>query len=748
MIENVFKVDELRSLARLKKRDKEFKTVPKEIIEDFRKEGWEKERENVNSFRMFRFKEKNVMLEDRVWSLLYKMGFSHLSGKGGAYLILDPNNSQSPKNQIDVVGLDTEVAVAIECKSSLTPRKNPQFQEQLAKHAIIRNRFANAVNKQFALTHKRISVLAFFTCDLILSDNDIERAKHEKIVLFNENDLSYYEQLVSHLGPAAKYQFFADMLPKRRVHGLEIKVPSLKTRMGKNKCYIFSISPEYLLKIAYVSHRVKGKATDIDTYQRMIKKSRLNNIRTYITENGIFPTNIIISLESGKKHIRFEPHGKKGIKGGAEYGTLIITPCYKSAWIIDGQHRLFAYSGHERAATSHLSVLAFEGLPPSQQAQLFIDINHEQKSVKRSLLYELYAELHWDAEDEAKRIGAIISKCIQALNDSKDSPFHRRILFADDTRSATRCITLESIFKALNQTGMFIVKKKVEYGAFWAGDNRKTMERCIYVIREWFNILNKAGAYDWWDLGAYEGGGLAMNDGVTILVGVLRSVFEHLAGKGYNLIQLTNVELVDVIRPFGESLGEYLGNLSLDERKASRAAWRGGQGQTAGRRTFEKALHSGFPDFEPAGLKEFLELEAANTNKQAYDIIHRIEKNLKEIVLDSLKEEYGEGDLWWYNGIPPAIRKKVNERIDEERGAGEREDYFDLVDFRTIALKNWTIFKDLLAYTNKGNKEKKTDWIVKINDMRKIVMHPAKGRIINWQQLSSLREYDAWLQGR
>ncbi|GAI17499.1 unnamed protein product, partial [marine sediment metagenome] len=149
-----------------------------------------------------------------------------------------------------------------------------------------------------------------------------------------------------------------------------------------------------------------------------------------------------------------------------------------------------------------------------------------------------------------------------------------------------------------------------------------------------------------------------MNDGVTILVGVLRSVFEHLAGKSYNLIQLTNIELVDVIRPFGESLGEYLGNLSLEERKASRAAWRGGQGQAAGRRTFEKALHSGFPDFEPAGLKEFLELETANTNKQAYDIIHRIEKNLKEIVLDSLKEEYGEGDLWWYNGVPPAIRKK------------------------------------------------------------------------------------------
>lgn len=746
MLENVYEVEDLKSLARIKNKEREFKSIPKSSLDDFLKEGWQIERENKLGYRMVRDKPKDFLLEDRVWSLLYKMGFSHLSGKGGAYLILDPKKPQSAKNQIDIVGLDSEVSLGIECKSSVQPRKNPQFQEQIAKHAIIRQRFANAINNQFKLPHKRIPILAIFTWDVILTDNDIERARHEKIGLFNEHDLNYYEQLVGHLGPAAKYQFFADMLPDRRIHGLEIKVPALRTKMAKNTCYIFSISPQYLLKIAYVSHRVKGKATDIDTYQRMVKKSRLVRIRDYITDKGIFPTNIIISVEKGKKHIRFDPHPQKGVSREAEYGTLHLTPCYKCAWIIDGQHRLFAYSGHERAAKSHLSVLAFEGLPPSQQAQLFIDINHEQKSVKRSLLYELYAELHWDAEDETKRIGAIISKCIQALNEEKDSPFCDRILFADATRSALRCISLESLFKALNQPGLFIVKKKIEYGPLWAGDNLRTLKRSISVIKEWFNIVNEAGAFNWWDLGSDEGGGLAMNDGVTILVGVLRSVFEHLASKGYNLIQLTNDELVDVIRSFGEALGEYLGKLSSEERKVCRAAWRGGQGQTAGRRTFEKALHSRFPDFEPKGLKEFLELEAAQTNKQAYGIIQRLEKNLKSIVLDSLKNEYGDGDPWWYNSVPPQIRKKVNERIDEEQGAGGREDYFDLIDFRAIALKNWQIFKDSLAYGAKGDKNKKTDWIVKINDMRKIIMHPAKGRVITWQQLSLLKQYKEWLE--
>jgi len=52
-----------------------------------------------------------------------------------------------------------------------------------------------------------------------------------------------------------------------------------------------------------------------------------------------------------------------------------MQPSYKSAWIIDGQHRLFSYSGHPKASKGLLSVLAFEGLPPSKQAELFIDIN-------------------------------------------------------------------------------------------------------------------------------------------------------------------------------------------------------------------------------------------------------------------------------------------------------------------------------------------------------------------------------------
>ena len=309
--------------------------------------------------------------------LLYRMGFKLLSADGGAQLGLDPQRIGGPMSQIDVVGIDDELALAIECKSAERMGRRNQFQDELGKFALIRDRFARAVTEKYPASSKRQIILAMFLANISLSDNDKERAKEANVHIFDSQDLDYYEKLTKHLGPAAKYQFFADMLPGKTIPGLHIRVPAVKTRMGKFNCYTFPLSPEYLLKISYVSHRSKGKASDVHTYQRMIKKSRLTKIKEYISNAGIFPTNIVVNLD--KKRLIFEPiqqkHTKEERAESGVLGWLDIRPAYKSAWVIDGQHRLFAYSGHPLATTSHLSVLGFEGLPPSKQAQLFIDIN-------------------------------------------------------------------------------------------------------------------------------------------------------------------------------------------------------------------------------------------------------------------------------------------------------------------------------------------------------------------------------------
>jgi DNA sulfur modification protein DndB len=435
MLSNIEPIGNLGSLSRFRGRDYVTKTVRFSSLEEMLSQGWSIAQKNEKSFRLKKDKEGNAALMDRVWSLLYRMGFLYLNGDGKAILTADLRDPKSQTIAIDVVGIDMEVGLAIWCRSSQEKCTRPTFRDELDEFIMARQRFAQSVNQEFPLPFdrqsKRVLALAAFTSGIVLSEDDKQHAKEGNIVLFGESELSYYETLVSHLGPAAKYQFLADTLPGKNIPGLNMRVPAIRARMGRFTCYTFSIPPEYLLKISYVSHRSKGRGSDIKTYQRMIQKSRLQKIRRYIDDKNIFPTNIVINFDIKPEfhQAQQETEHESGVMG-----WLDIRSAYKSAWIIDGQHRLFAYSGHPQASKARLSVLAFVMLPPNDQSQLFIDINHEQKSVKQSLLRELFGNLHEDAKEPELRIQAIITQAILSLDSDPDSPFYQRIQASDDKK--------------------------------------------------------------------------------------------------------------------------------------------------------------------------------------------------------------------------------------------------------------------------------------------------------------------------
>lgn len=750
MLNNIHEIDELSGFARARARAYETKTVNPALVGQMIQEGWVVARSNKKSVRLRRPKSHGPWLEDRVWTLLHRMRFPFLSGKGGSQLAVNPRDPDSPKSQIDIVAMDSEVAVAIECKSCEKPSRRPQFQQDLGKHALIRERFTTGVRTQFESKHKRQAVIAMVLCNILLSDNDRLRAKEANVLLFDEHDLSYYESLVSHIGPAAKYQLLADMLPGKSVPGLAIRVPAIKVKMGGFRCYAFSISPEYLLKISYVSHRSKGKASDVNTYQRMLKKARLKAIGQYIGEDGIFPTNIVINLDKNRLQFERIHQDSSDSDDSGVCGWLDIKPAYKSAWIIDGQHRLYAYSGHERASKSRLSVLAFEGLVPSEQARLFIDINAKQKSVKQSLLQELYAELHWDADDPTIRVRAIISKAIQELDVDPESPLYQRVQTTDVGRSLIRCISLTSLYGAIEKTEFHIAKEKhghvVEYGPLWAGDNDATLKRTELILKNWLNTVRLA-ASEWWAKGADEGGGLAMNDGIITCLNVLRSVFQHLSD--HRLVHLDNDDLWEVIKRFAVALGEYLGSLSEQERKAFRDL-RGVQGQTRRTRNCQAAVRQKIPEFSPPGLDQFLQQEKAQTNIRAKEIIDHIERMLQKVVLEELRRECGEDEAgWWMLGVPKAVRIKVSQRFEEEGGLrGGKENYFDLIDYSKIGLQNWHLFEPILAYGKTGSKEKRLSWLNFVNEKRNIVSHPSSAVTLTLDELGQLEEYERWLEGQ
>ena len=752
MLLDVEPVTELRGVARRKGRPDEFKSVRHPLVPEEQEKGWEVVKKGGVTTRLKKPKAHHVLLEDRVWSMMYRMGFTHLSKSGGAQLVLDPKDEKSPRNQLDVVALDEEVAVAVECKSVSTPRKLPDFPEDIAKHTSSRELFIKSVKSQFPSARKRQIKFAIFTHSVILGDKDRSRAEDSSVVLFDETDLEYYEALVNQVGPAARFQFLADLLPGHPIAALELTVPAVRTRMGGNTCYTFSVSPEYLLKIAYVSHRAKGKPSDVDTYQRLLKKGRLTRIREYISNDGIFPTNIVVNVDP--KYMTFQRAKQEGApERDAVVGWLQIRPAYRAAWIIDGQHRLYAYAGHPQASRSVVAVLAFAGLDPSEQARLFIDINAKQKKVKQSLLQELFAELHWTASDPEKRVRAIVSKAIQILDTQADSPLVGRILKADEARTELRCISLTSIFNAVVRTELFIARTRkghvLEFGPLWTEDTNTTLRRTARFLGGWFDaIRTQASAV--WDLGSGEGGGLAMNDGVTVCINVLRSVVQHLRDRGVPLAELDDPELMDAVRPFGEILGRYFGAMGSQQVVEFRSL-RGVQGQTAGTRHCQAAIQRDHPGYSAPGLQQFLEEEKAETSQNAYTVITTIEKMLQSCVLDELKREYGEDENgWWHTGVPQAVRKKVALRIEEEGKIRDKGANLDLIDYQDIAIKNWSLFEDLLGYGKKGNKDARIRWIAEVNEIRKVVMHASKGihMPVTRDQLAYLEQIESWLRSQ
>lgn len=750
---NVLPADQLRGLASRKAKSDEFKSVRNPLVDEEIAAGWILDKRNKTTSRLYKPKTHDKNFEDRVWTLLYRMGFQFLSDQGGAYLALNANEPKGPDNQIDVVAIDDEVTFAIECKSSEKPRKFEDFSKDLAKHIGLRERFTRAVRDKFPSANKRPSVFAIWCSNIKPTDNDQTRADAVNVPLLGEQDLEYYEQLVWQVGTAARYQFLADLLEGRAVPGLQLTVPAIRSRFAGGIAYSFNVSPEYLLKIAFVSHRAKGKASDIDAYQRLLKKSRLKSIREYIAEGGFFPTNIVVNIAE-QRWLTFDRGKQEAESKSSIFGWLHIRPAYRVAWIIDGQHRLFAYANHPLAKKSLISVIAFVGLEPSEQARLFVDINAQQRKVKQSLLQELYSELHWDAAEPEVRVQAILSKAIQIIDTDIKSPFCGRILKADDPRTPIRCISFNGIFGAMSKGGFFIARTRkrivVEFGPLWDVNNDAILKRAVAILNGYFDLIRSEAAA-LWDLGSAEGGGLSMNDGVTVCINVLSSIFYHLhVTKRISLSTLDNDELLEAITPLARIVGQHFASLTSDQTVQFRAL-RGVQGQTTGTRRLEEAIQRVQPTFDPPGLKEFLEREKAQTTTRAYEVIKSTEQILQITVLGELKSEYGSNEEdWWFSAVPKGVRKKVDDRINEEAGkSGGREQNFDLIDYREIIEENWPLFESALG-RGKGSKSSRTKWVVDLNELRKRVMHASKGQSlpITEEQLALLEDIHRWLESQ
>jgi len=701
-------------------------------------DGWRILRKNKRSFRLAKDKPIAEQLEDELWTIVAGMGFNELSD--GRNFTINVDECSQPR-QIDVFAKDDESALFIECTRCEEPKKK-MMGTLIEKIVSIRSKIFDSAYGHYGKSSKLKLRWIIATKNIEWGKADLDKAKNEKIIVLRDNEINYYKKLTQIYKKAAKYQFLSHVFSGESIKGLDFAVPATRGKMGGFAFYNFLIKPNDLLKISYISHQASRDVNNLDTYQRMLVPKRLKEIGKYIDDGGQFPTNIVINIKGG---MRFDKREKIG---ESAYGTLYLPDKYASAWLIDGQHRLYGFTQSDRCSDpddkTTVPVLAYENLSSTKEAELFIDINCQQVRVTRNLLKELYATLQWDSDSFKERIDALSSRVVMGLDQQPTSPFQDRIITTNRDKSHYRCLTLTSFSDGLKENKFFGEERKsgVVPGLLSDSDSKEledTMDKALEILSNYFSIFADAKP-DQWALGDAKEGYLCTNNAIRSLLKVFREILLYINQKHSIDIDLCKPDdLKPLIKKYIKPLIGHFTTARADEFETYRS-----RGSLSGVR--QNALmmmvfiHTSFNDFLPTGLKDYLDTVDVEGTKEAHDFIVEIEGKLFKTTISELKLKFTDNEnAWWFDGIPSTIRTACGDRYEKDNGKKEKHQYLNLIDLHKIAFKNWDIFQKYYSFTKDGGKEKQLKWLVELNDIRNITHHRPKWPATK-EQVSRVRE--------
>ena len=482
-------------------------------------EGWELEKELKTKVRIRKKKTVGSQLEDKIWRLLYDIGVEKLSD-GVFTLVLKTRQGVKKTKQIDVVGIDHETVFVVECKS----------REQLGAKSLKAEiaEFAGNMNDVRSVFRELLDirdlefVFLMATENIIWSDVDRHDAAEAGIQVWDEYDTLALQDLTNIAGQGAKYQIYGRIFKDKKIKGFEVKVAALQARMGGKLYYSFVLTPEDLLRIAYVHHRTsKSSFLEVsESYQRVIKTPRLRSVERFIKDGGCFPGNLILNFHKPFKDI--QPLGtvdvRNRLKGNASPVVITLPPYYGSAWIIDGQHRLYGYADLEEKDTETIPVVAFVEQNVSFESKTFVDVNKNQKAIEKALLWDLYEDLYsTSAKDEERQLYAI-SRIAKRLATDKDSPFFGQIRIPKEQNEKGN-LTLTTICDTIANQKLIAPKEALLFLDDW----ETTIAYASEKIRIFFNVIKAEMPEEWAEGDSHY---LRTNAAFVVFCGLLRDLVE------------------------------------------------------------------------------------------------------------------------------------------------------------------------------------------------------------------------------
>ena len=251
---------------------------------------------------------------------------------------------------------------------------------------------------------------------------------------------------------------------------------ALKFEHEKQGYYVCLIDAKSLSEISYVARR--GVDQEEGAVQRILNKKRISSIRDFLLDGGFFPNTIILNVVK-----------EAGFEFNSDTSKVSFTRNPRIAQIIDGQHRVEglkeAIKLNDQIGNMLIPTVLTNSLKTEDCAEIFISINTEQKSVPKSLIYDLYGLMNTSSQDFSIERGTDIAKI---LNTDDNSPYQGFIKFPG-SRKFKGGIQLSTFVNYLKP----LVKSDGEFNKY----SLTTLEIQAAVIRNYLTAIQSYYNEEW-----------------------------------------------------------------------------------------------------------------------------------------------------------------------------------------------------------------------------------------------------------
>lgn len=549
--------------------------------------------------------------------------------------------------QIDAVGGIEDTLLVVECKSKQELGKK-SIRSALQTFWVKRRSIGRSLRKRFDRRYRKTRFIMALR-GITPSQRDLEYAKKKRIIVWSESYFESIRSLYFTIGERAKYYVLKELGGKPPLvpggKGRNFAFVALAAQAGEDRMYSLFVPASILLDIAYVLRIESGQKR---AYQRFLDKNRLLKIAKFLEDGKSFKNSIVLALDRSAKFSPKKIRWPTLPTRGGQIGLLKIPRQYASAWVIDGQHRLYGFARAENALQeSLLPVNALQSRSRIEEAETFVDINKNQKPVDPNLLWALFGTLY------PHKTRGVISDLVRQLAIAKGSTLCNRIYVPGESKHPRRkyrifhsnlCETIGDHLVAGKSKGFPLVTSEELYEP----KRTEVIRHAIRTINGYLDFIcaeaEGVGVKNW------IGGFFFTNNGINVMIRLLVQILKHTDGK---------CDKKEMRALFGPPLSAYLVSHANKIDSLRRQTSSEGTRDVAAY-DFIRAVAQNVDGFAVKYLSVY---QKRREDQEPYKLLHSIEESLRNCISDGLSALTGN---WWKERIPPDVKQQAEERKEQD----------------------------------------------------------------------------------